>query len=88
MRGVAALRRQRQPGDRRRTAVLGDKSVSAGCGVHARRGDAPRTAHRADVPRAALSAAGGRSVRLLTMKRAKRRGERGGFISYRNLGIN
>ncbi|MER5842042.1 hypothetical protein ABT099_17385 [Streptomyces prasinus] len=27
-------------------------------------------------------------LRLLTMKRAKRRGERGGFISYRNLGIN
>ena len=27
-------------------------------------------------------------LRLLTMKKAKRRGERGGFISYRNLGIN
>lgn len=27
-------------------------------------------------------------LRLLMMKRAKRRGERGGFISYRNLGIN
>lgn len=27
-------------------------------------------------------------LRLLTMKKAARRGERGGFISYRNLGIN
>ncbi|GAA2274637.1 hypothetical protein GCM10010430_70800 [Kitasatospora cystarginea] len=27
-------------------------------------------------------------LRLLTMKRGGRRGERGGFISYRNLGIN
>ncbi|MFJ2951443.1 hypothetical protein ACIO8H_27945 [Streptomyces sp. NPDC087226] len=27
-------------------------------------------------------------LRLLTMKKAKRKGERGGFISYRNLGIN
>ncbi|MFZ4248193.1 hypothetical protein ACOZDF_23305 [Streptomyces griseoincarnatus] len=27
-------------------------------------------------------------LRLLTMKKARRRGERGGFISYRNLGIN
>lgn len=27
-------------------------------------------------------------LRLLTMKKAGRRGERGGFISYRNLGIN
>ncbi|MGW6934617.1 class I SAM-dependent DNA methyltransferase [Lentzea sp. NPDC054927] len=27
-------------------------------------------------------------LRLLTMKKATRRGERGGFISYRNLGIN
>jgi len=27
-------------------------------------------------------------LRLLTMKKAQKRGERGGFISYRNLGIN
>ncbi|MEX5711709.1 hypothetical protein AB1484_26300 [Parafrankia sp. FMc6] len=27
-------------------------------------------------------------LRLLTMKKASRRGDRGGFISYRNLGIN
>ncbi|MEU9126117.1 hypothetical protein AB0C96_40985 [Streptomyces sp. NPDC048506] len=27
-------------------------------------------------------------LRLLTMKKARKRGERGGFISYRNLGIN
>lgn len=27
-------------------------------------------------------------LRLLTMKKSSRRGERGGFISYRNLGIN